>query len=108
MALRTIKAGERETILEALFRRTNHQRQHHEQPGRWHRIEAILEDGRVTPRATAGSLWGIYNAVTRDEDYRQSREAGGEARLERVWFGSGAELKVRTLNICSDFLKAAA
>ncbi|ESY27717.1 hypothetical protein [Mesorhizobium sp. LNJC391B00] len=62
-----------------------------EWPECWLRIEAVLEDARVT-----------------DEDYRASREAGADARLERVWFGSGKDLKIRSLDFCCKFLKEAA
>jgi phage/plasmid-like protein (TIGR03299 family) len=108
MACRTLRADERDEILEALFPRTKLQRDKHERPERWRRVEEILENPAVTPRSTAASLWGLYNAVVRDEDYRSSREAGPESRLERVWFGSGEDLKLRTLGYCRDFLKMAA
>jgi phage/plasmid-like protein (TIGR03299 family) len=108
MALRSIKAGERDDILEALFPRTKPQREKRERPERWRRIEDVLDNGGVTPRETAGSLWGLYNAIVRDEDYRESREAGPEARLERVWFGAGEDLKLRTISFCHDLLQKAA
>lgn len=108
MALRSIKAGERDEILEALFPRTRLQREKRERPARWMRIERVLGDGVVTLRETAGSLWSLYNAIVRDEDFRTSREARPEARLERVWFGAGEDLKLRTLGFCRDFLQKAA
>jgi hypothetical protein len=77
-------------------------------PERWQRIEAVLEDAEVTPRETAGTLWGLYNAVTGDEDHRTTREAFEDRRFERIWFGTGADLKIRTLNFCRNFLKEAA
>lgn len=40
----------------------------------------------------------IKNAVTRFEDYRQVRDEIPSKRLERVWFGRGADLKVNALN----------
>ena len=42
-------------------------------------------------------MWGLYNAVTRTEDYRETREVLPEARLDRVWFGRGADLQIRAL-----------
>ena len=38
------------------------------------------------------------NAITRFEDYRQARDETPSKRLERVWFGRGADLKVNALN----------
>jgi hypothetical protein len=35
--------------------------------------------------------------VTKYEDYRQTNEASADRRLNRVWFGSGAELKLKAL-----------
>lgn len=108
MAARSLKAGQRDDILEALFPRTKQQVESRERPERWRRIERVLDDGAVTPRRTAASLWGLYNAIVRDEDYRSSREAGAEARLERVWFGAGEDLKLRTLRHFRDVLSKAA
>jgi len=108
MALRSLGRGERDAILEELFPRTETQLKNRDRPERWRRVEAILDDGKVTPRKTAGSLWGLYNAIIRDEDYRQSREAGAGARLERVWFGAGETLKLRTLDLCRGFLRKTA
>jgi hypothetical protein len=81
--------------LDMLFPRTQKQRQAHQVPVRWQRVESILMDERVTPPGTGGTLWALYNAVTRDEDYRASREGDPSGRLDRIWFGSGEALKVR-------------
>ncbi len=43
------------------------------------------------------TMWGLYNAVTRVEDYRETTEALPESRLERVWFGRGADKKIKAL-----------
>lgn len=77
-------------------------------PDRWRRIFLILDDRTVTPKGTEETLWGLYNAVVRDEDYRNTREASAEARLDRVWFGSGSDLKVRALTASRQFLAKAA
>jgi hypothetical protein len=39
-------------------------------------------------------MWALYNAVTR---FRQTTEALPDARLERIWFGRGAEKKIKAL-----------
>ena len=108
MAERPLNASERAIILDSLFPRTRLQVEKKERPERWRRVDAVLEDGCVTPRETAGSLWGLYNAIVRDEDYRPSREAGPEARLERVWFGASEAVKIRALDYCRKYLKEAA
>lgn len=76
-------------------------------PERWQRIDSVLRDDAVTPPETAETAWGLYNAITRDEDYRVTREAGSDARLRRVWFGSGQDLKIKALEYFRNYLKAA-
>jgi phage/plasmid-like protein (TIGR03299 family) len=45
-----------------------------------------------------GSLWAAYNAVTGFEDYRRARDETAQKRLDRVWFGAGAELKAKAFD----------
>jgi phage/plasmid-like protein (TIGR03299 family) len=66
-------------------------------PRWWQAVDDALADTRATPRATRQSMWGLYNAITRVEDYRETREASSDARLDRIWFGRGAELKIKAL-----------
>jgi hypothetical protein len=45
-----------------------------------------------------GTLWGAYNAITGFEDYKQPpQEEQPDQRLERTWFGGGADIKLRAL-----------
>lgn len=104
MARRIISAGEADHLLNVLFPRKDKTKE----PERWRRIREVLEDGGVTPRATKRTLWGLYNAIVRDEDYRNTREASKEARLSRVWFGSGSDLKLKALAASRYLLKKAA
>jgi hypothetical protein len=94
--------------LEHVFPRTAEQKAHHVTPDRWKRIETIMRDECVTPAATRDTLWALYNAVVRHEDYRETRERQPERRLERVWFGSGSELKVKALDVARQLAKKAA
>ena len=108
MALKTLNAERTEEVLEILFPRTDRQKRDGLEPERWGRIKHILDDGSVTPPKTRNTVWALYNAITRDEDYRKSREASSEARLERVWFGSGHDLKIKALAVCRNQLRRAA
>ena len=45
--------------------------------------------------------------MVRAEDYRDARQ-DGPSRLERVWFGSGHDLKVKALDLVRQQLKLAA
>ena len=108
MALKSLTAECTDEILELLCPRTERQKKHGLEPERWHRIRHILNDADLTPPETKNTLWALYNAITRDEDYRESREASCEARLERVWFGSGHDLKIKALTVCRKHLRDAA
>jgi len=108
MALKTMTAKSTDTFLELLFPRTDQQKERRKEPERWRRIKQILEDESVTPPKTKNTLWALYNAIVRDEDYRETREASPDARLNRIWFGSGHDLKLKTLAACRRQLKKAA
>jgi phage/plasmid-like protein (TIGR03299 family) len=97
-----------EKYLEALFPRTQRQKEKKETPLSWGDIRKILRDSSVSPRGSEGTLWALYNAVTRYEDYRISSEKTPDARLARVWFGRGEKLKMRALDEARDRLAAAA
>jgi hypothetical protein len=46
-----------------------------------------------------GTLWGAYNAITRFEDYKKVQpEELPDQSVERAWFGSGADTKLRALD----------
>jgi transposase InsO family protein len=45
-----------------------------------------------------GTLWAAYNAITRFEDYKQPQQNElPDQRLERTWFGGGADIKLKAL-----------
>ena len=87
----------RTTYLEHVLPRTAKQKADGVMPDRWKRVAAIMGDERLTPAPTRHTLWALYNAVVRDEDYRGTRERQPERRLERVWFGSGSDIKLKAL-----------
>ena len=97
MAAHQMDGLQRRSYLERLHPRTPHQKQHRKEPLRWHRVWDVLEDDDVTPPWTRDSLWGLYNAVVREEDFRATREKNADARLNRVWFGRGSDLKLKAL-----------
>jgi hypothetical protein len=84
--------------LNAVYPTPSSERNGSKRPERWERIEELFENGDAPELAPSHTLWGAYNAVTRYEDYRQANEAGPDRRLNRVWFGQGADLKLRALN----------
>jgi hypothetical protein len=56
-------------------------------------------------RGVRGTMWAAYNAITRFEDYRDVQYEPSDARLDRVWFGSGADLKLKALQKTVDLVK---
>ena len=96
MANKIVKTTAVDKYLEHLFPRTILQKDSGKQPDRWTRVKHLLD--RHQPRESAGSVWALYNAVVEDEDYRHSpREVYAQGRLNRIWFGSGYNLKLRAL-----------
>lgn len=108
MVLRGMKAQSVDKFLDLLFPRTEKQRKEDKQPERWSRIKYIIDDPKITPTKTKSTLWALYNAIIRDEDYRVSRENDSQRRLYRVWFGDGHDLKKKTLYAARKYLRMAA
>jgi len=88
-----------DSYLEAVFPLTEAQKERKTKPARWDFLKEIFEtrpDLRMP--GVRGTLWGAYNAITMFEDYkRPPGEEQPEQRLNRAWFGAGAEIKVRAL-----------
>ena len=105
MALYQMGAKDTDRFLELLFPRTAKKGK---EPERWKRIKEILDDEKLTPHKTKGTLWALYNAVVRDEDYRKSRAEAPDGRLDRVWFGSGNDLKLKAFQAARQQMRQAA
>ena len=85
--------------LAALFPRSKVQQEQKKNPPKWKHIKQLLDEAPdLQGQGVQGTMWAAYNAVTRFEDYRQARDETPSKRLERVWFGRGADLKVNALN----------
>ena len=85
--------------LDAVFPKTPSQKKEGKEPPKWTHIRELLE---TTPdlqlSGVRGTLWGAYNAITYFEDYKQLiQEEVPDQRLERIWFGSGADVKLKAL-----------
>jgi phage/plasmid-like protein (TIGR03299 family) len=86
-----------DTYLEAVYPRTEEQLKEKRRPERWERVAELFAVGDAPRLRPDHTLWGAYNSVTRYEDYRQAKEAGPDRRLNRIWFGQGADLKLHAL-----------
>lgn len=85
--------------LEAVFPRTPKQQAEGGMPERWGLIRELYESWPdLQIEGARGTLWGAYNAVTLHVDHQKLSQAEtSEKRLDRIWFGSGAEFKLKAL-----------
>jgi hypothetical protein len=85
--------------LDAVFPKTPSQKKEGKEPPKWTYIRELLETvPDLRWPGVRGTLWGAYNAITYFEDYKQPmQEELPDQRLERTWFGSGAEVKLKAL-----------
>lgn len=84
---------------EAVFPRSDAQKKNGDKPLRWGYLREIFETRKdLQLPGVRGTLWGAYNAITRFEDYKQpQQEEQPDQRLDRTWFGGGAETKLKAL-----------
>lgn len=88
-----------DNYLGALFPRSEAQKKQKQDPQRWTEIKKLLDEKEdLKMSGVQGTLWAAYNAVTRFEDWREARDSTPSKHLDRIWFGSGADLKVKALN----------
>lgn len=89
-----------DSYLEAVFPSSATQKKNGNKPARWDFVHQLFESAPdLQLPKVRGTLWGAYNAITMFEDYKQSpSEELPEQRLERAWFGGGAEIKVKALD----------
>ena len=94
--------------LDAIFPRTEKQKKEKAIPQRWTHVQEVFESQPdLQVDGVRGTLWGAYNAVTCFEDYKQPmQEEVADQRLERAWFGSGADIKLRAIDKALVFAKS--
>ena len=85
--------------LEAVFSETEGQKKEGKKPPKWIYIQELFDSvPDLQWPGVKGTLWAAYNAITRFEDYRQpDQEEEPDQRLNPVWFGSGADAKLKAL-----------
>lgn len=87
-----------EEYLAALFPKSESQKKNETHSPKWDHVTKLFETiPDLQHPGVKGSLWAAYNAVTRFEDYRVVKSENEANRLNRVWFGAGAELKIKAL-----------
>ena len=97
-----------DSYLEAVFPLSATQKKNGTKPARWdflHEIFATRTDLQIP--GVRGTLWGAYNAITMFEDYKQPlSEEQPEQRLDRAWFGGGADIKLKALETATKLAAA--
>ena len=92
--------------LDSVFPKTDVQKKKGERPPKWGHVLRLLDEiPDLQMDGVRGTMWAAYNAITRFEDYRIVEHEGDEARLDRVWFGAGADLKLKALQEAADLVK---
>ena len=93
--------------LEAIFPKTESQKTEGKEPPKWTYIRELLDTKPdLQLKGVRGTLWGVYNAITYFEDYKQLiQEEEPDRRLERTWFGSGADVKLKALQKAQELSK---
>jgi hypothetical protein len=83
----------------ALFPHSPAQERNRTTPPKWIAVKHLFETRPdLQLPGVKGTFRAAYNAVTAFEDYRKARDDTPAKRLDRVWFGSGADLKVKALH----------
>lgn len=84
---------------DAIYPRTENQKKKGEYPIRWEYLRKVFNTQEDLQFAgVRGTLWGAYNTITRFEDYKQpQQDERPDQRLERTWFGGGADIKLKAL-----------
>jgi phage/plasmid-like protein (TIGR03299 family) len=71
-----------------------------------HHAAVLFETGKGNClKAVAGTLWAAYNGVTELIDYGPTRRDAGK-KLEHIWFGDGAGVKVRAFEVAKKMVAA--
>lgn len=91
--------GRLEHYLELVFPRSSTQKKNGATPPSWRFLREVFEgQPDLQVPGVRGTLWGAYNAIARFEDYKQpQQEEQPDQRLERAWFGGGADIKLKAL-----------
>jgi phage/plasmid-like protein (TIGR03299 family) len=88
-----------ERYFEAVFPLSAAQKKNAKSSRRWEILKEVFNgQPDLQLPGVRGTLWGAYNAITRFEDYKQPQhEEQPDQRLERTWFGGGADTKLKAL-----------
>jgi phage/plasmid-like protein (TIGR03299 family) len=103
MARTDLGRGLFDRYLEVVFPQTTAQKAKAVEPPKRDHVRRTLDEApNLNIPRVRGTLWAAFNAVTQFEDYRHSAGESPEGRLNRVWFGAGAGLKLRAFQAAKE------
>jgi hypothetical protein len=98
MASTKVDAPALDTYLDLVFPKTANQKKKGEEPERWTHVRGLFErHPDLQLPGVQGTLWAAYNAITYFEDHKSIQQESAAGRLDRVWFGGGADVKLKAL-----------
>lgn len=98
MAAMKLEGPALEKYLELNFPKSARQKEKGEEPERWTHLRRLFQTHEDLQLAgVKGTLWAAYNAITYFEDHKSIEEESAAGRLDRVWFGGGADVKLKAL-----------
>jgi phage/plasmid-like protein (TIGR03299 family) len=103
-----MREGRLEEYFGLIFPRNEDQKKSGKTPPRWTDLRRVFDtqDDLQKP-GVQGTLWAAYNAVTRFEDYKQPQPGElNEQRIQRAWFGGGADVKLKALEKAQELAAA--
>lgn len=108
LAATSLARNRLDMFLQVVYPLTEPQKKRGTRPEKWVRIDQLLEESEdLKLPGVKDTMWAAYNAVTQFEDYRQTRTPEDpSARLNRVWFGAGADTKLNALEAARDMVAA--
>lgn len=103
-----IKGSRLKEYFGAVFPLSEAQKKNPEEPPRWKNLREAYESQRdLQLPGVRGTLWAAYNAITYFEDYKQpQQDEQPDQRLQRVWFGGGADVKLKALEKAKELAAA--
>lgn len=91
--------------LEAVYPRTEKQKAEGTESKNWSNIRVLYNTlPNLQLPYVKGTMWAAYNAMTYFEDFKAKKDEEATARLDRVWFGDGADIKLQALLKARDML----
>jgi phage/plasmid-like protein (TIGR03299 family) len=91
------------SYLDSVYPQRDAQHEKRTWPRTWESVMELFETGNDNVPDIRGTLWHLYNAITQYEDYRQARDDTRDKRLQRIWFGRGADIKMRAFQQATQF-----